>query len=151
MTKLLGIDYGTKKIGIALSDETGVFAFPHSVIKNTNFSVAQIKKVCEENNVNKIILGESLNYKGEPNPIMKEIEVFKKNLEKEIGLLVVYQTEILTTQEALRIPVKGEARGKISNTKKIKMILKEKYKKADSAAAAIILQSWIDHHKTRNI
>jgi putative Holliday junction resolvase len=148
MNRLLGVDYGTKKIGIALSDETGSFAFPHSVIECSTLSaaqtVSQIKKICEENNVKKIVLGKSINYKGEANPIMKQAENFKNTLKKATELPTVYQTEILTTQEALRIPTKKEARGNISNTKRVKMTLREKYKNADSAAASIILQSYID-------
>ena len=52
--------------------------------------------------VGKIVLGKSLNYKGEPNPIMAEIEPFKAALEKETGLPVVYENETLTSAEARR-------------------------------------------------
>ena len=129
--RLIGIDYGEKRIGIALSDESGAFAFPHSVIINCSdcaiLNVAQIKKICGENDVGKIILGESLDYKGKPNPIMKKIEKFKVLLEKEINLPVIYQSEILTTKEAERI---------IGKTKK-----------TDASAAALILRSYIDKEK----
>ena len=57
--------------------------------------------------VGKIVLGKSLNYKGEPNPIMAEIEPFKAALEKETGLPVVYENETLTSAEARR-PLGGE-------------------------------------------
>ena len=56
--RFLGIDYGTKKIGLALSDESACFAFPHSILKFTTSQVVRnIKKICDENNVTKIILG----------------------------------------------------------------------------------------------
>lgn len=124
----MGIDYGEKRIGVALSDEGGSFAFAHSVIQNcpncATLNVAQIKKICREKNVFKIILGESLDYKGQPNPVMKKIELFKKLLEKEVRLPVEYQSEILTTKEAERV------QGKI--------------KKIDASAAALILRSYIE-------
>lgn len=120
----MGIDYGEKRIGLALSDEGKNFAFPHSVIANNRNTIREIKKICEENKVDKIILGQSLDYKGQPNLVMARIEMFKKTLEKEIGLPVVYQTEILTTQEAERI------QGKTAKT--------------DASAAALILRSFIE-------
>jgi len=124
----MGIDYGEKRIGVAISDEGGGFAFAHSVIANCSkcatLNVAQIKKICQEKNVSKIILGESLDYKGQPNPVMEKIEKFKNILEKETSLPVIYQTETLTTQEAERI------QGKIA--------------KIDASAAALILRSFIE-------
>ncbi len=122
--RLIGIDYGEKRIGIALSDEQAKFSFPHSVVINNKKTMQEIKKICEINNVSKIILGQSLNYSNQPNPIMEKIELFKDSLEKEIKLPVVYQTETLTTQEAKRIQGKTE--------------------KIDASAAALILRSFIE-------
>lgn len=122
--RLMGIDYGEKNIGIAVSDEAGNFAFAHSVVLNDQKAVKKIKNICEEKDIKKIILGESLDYKGQPNPIMKKIEKFKVLLEKESGLPVIYQSEVLTTQEAERI---------IGKTKK-----------TDASAAALILRSYIE-------
>lgn len=122
--RLMGIDFGEKRIGVALSDEGGGFAFAHSVVINDKNAIKKIKKICGENNVKKIILGESVDYKGKQNPIMEKIEKFKKALEKEIGLEVQYQAEILTTQEAKR--------------------LQGKNKKLDASAAALILRSFIE-------
>src|SRR3990167_2341144 len=106
--RLLGIDYGTKRIGVALSDEKEKMAFAYGVIANHGAEKvsAEIKKICAENSVGKIILGKSLNYKGEANPIMAKIEPFKAALEKEIGLPVVYENETFTSAEARR-PLDG--------------------------------------------
>lgn len=120
----MGIDYGEKRIGIALSDEGENFAFPHSVVANDKNAIREIKKNCEKNKVEKIILGQSFNYSNQPNPVMKKIELFKNSLRKEIKLPVIYQTETLTTQEAKRI---------IGKTKK-----------TDASAAALILRSFIE-------
>jgi len=95
--RYLGIDYGEKRIGIALSDEKGKMAFAYGVIANrgTEKVSAEIKKICAENSVGKIVLGKSLNYKGELNPIMAEIEPFKTALEKETGLPLSIKTKRL--------------------------------------------------------
>jgi putative Holliday junction resolvase len=125
--RLMGIDFGEKRIGIALSDEQGSLAFPHLVIETSKNAPKIIKQICREKNVAKIILGQSIDYKGKPNPVMEEIEKFKIALEKEIGLEVIYQNETLTTQEARRI--QGDV------------------KKLDASAAALILRSFIAGRK----
>ncbi|MCX6731589.1 MAG: type I methionyl aminopeptidase [Candidatus Parcubacteria bacterium] len=124
---LIGIDYGEKRIGIALSDEQGFMAFPHSVVINDKNAIREIKKICEENRIGKIILGQSLDYSNRPNPVMKKIELFKDSLEKEINIPIIYQNETLTTQEAKRI------QGDIE--------------KIDASAAALILRSFIEKKK----
>lgn len=141
--RFLGIDYGEKKIGIALSDESAKFAFAHSVVLNTGHAkvIKEIKKICEENHVGKIVLGKSLNYKGKPNPIMKKIELFKRQLEKALGLDVIYENEVLTTAQAKR-PLYGE-RLRLPVAKKIKNTSLGR-KSADASAAALILQGFLD-------
>ncbi|MEW5907820.1 MAG: Holliday junction resolvase RuvX [Patescibacteria group bacterium] len=123
----MGIDYGEKRIGIALSDENASFAFAHNVLENNKNVIRKIKKICKENNVRKIILGESIDYNGRPNPIMEKIEKFKILLKKETNLPIEYQTEILTTQEARHF--------------------QKRSKKIDASAAALILRSFIEKKK----
>ena len=71
--RLLGIDYGHKKVGLALSDEGGRFAFPHNTWPNDKFLVGKIKELCARKDW--IVVGESLDLSGRPNPLMREIEV----------------------------------------------------------------------------
>ena len=146
--RYLGIDYGAKRIGIALSDEKGKMAFAYGVILNTGKKevVEKIKKICAGNSAGKIVVGKSLNYKGEPNPIMAEIESFKEALEKETGLPVVYENETLTSAEARR-PLSGE-RKRPPTLSKRKSPEKEKQArmKVDASAAALILQSRLDRN-----
>jgi len=144
--RYLGIDYGTKRVGVALSDENGKMAFAYGGIVNfgNKKAMADIKKICVENSVGKIILGKSLNYKGECNPIMDKIELFKIELEKEIGLPVVYENETLTSAEARR-PLSGPRKRPPVLSKRRSP---EKEKKAslliDASAAALILQNHLD-------
>ena len=144
--RYLGIDYGTKRVGVALSDENGKMAFAYGVIANqgTKKVSAEIKKICAENSVGKIILGKSLNYKGAGNPIMAEIEPFKTVLEKETSLTVVYENETLTSAEARR-PLKGlRKRPPVLRKRKSPEKEKKARMKVDASAAALILRSYLD-------
>ena len=144
--RYLGIDYGAKRIGIALSDEKGKMAFAYGVIANqgTKKALTEIKKICAENSVGKIVLGKSLNYKGEPNPIMEEIELFKIALEKETGLPIDYQNETLTSAEARR-PLEGlRKRPAVLSKRKSPEKEKKARMKIDASAAALILMSFLD-------
>ncbi|MCK6462764.1 MAG: Holliday junction resolvase RuvX [Candidatus Pacebacteria bacterium] len=144
--RFLGIDYGTKRIGLALSDEKGKMAFAYKIIGNYGAEkvLAELKKICEENSVGKIILGESLNYRGEPNPVMAEIEPFKKAMEKETGLPVEYEKEILTSAEARR-PLDGpRKRPPVLSGRKSPQKEKKLRRKIDAAAAALILRRYLD-------
>lgn len=144
--RYLGIDYGTKKIGLAISDESGRFAFAHRVIANSGEKdvLNKIAIICKENNIGKIVLGESVNYKGDPNPLMKKIEPFKLGLERAISLPVVYEKEILTTAEARR-PLEGERkRPPVQNKRRSPQKNKIAKEKTDASAAALILKIHLD-------
>lgn len=122
--KLLGIDYGRKKIGIAVSDLEGDTAFPKKVLTNDTFSLAHIAKLVQQEGVGVVVVGESTDYRGEENPIMEDIRRFSKALEEKTGISVVLEPETLSTKEAEHI--------------------QERHDKIDASAAAIILQSYID-------
>jgi putative Holliday junction resolvase len=126
--RFLGIDYGQKRVGIAVSDSEGKFAFAKAVFPNNNNLLESIKKVCDEQKIGTIVIGDSKNFKGEPNDIMKKIEPFKKELENKIGLPVFFEPEFYSSAEAERIQGRNEM--------------------LDASAAAIILQSFLDKQKT---
>jgi len=122
--RLLGIDYGTKNVGIAVGEEEHGLAFPRAVLKNDRDLIAGIRAICLVENAEKIILGESKNFKGEDNKVMKEILEFKKVLESESGLPVVFEPEFMTSAEAEHLQGKNEM--------------------LDASAAALILKSYLD-------
>lgn len=122
--RYLGIDFGSKRVGLAVSDETGQMAFPHAVIANDEKLIAEIDKIIEKEKIGEIVLGESKNFAGEPNKIMTEVEKFKKILTEKIKLKVNFESEFMTSQQAERIQGKNEM--------------------LDASAAAIILQSFLD-------
>ena len=73
----LGIDYGTKRIGVALSDEAGQFGQPHSVIKNSKAAkdevLEKILEIVKTEQVAEVVIGESKDFKGQDNAVMAEI------------------------------------------------------------------------------
>ncbi len=124
----MGIDYGTHRVGIALSEETGSMAFPREVIPNNRELLSSILKISEEENAREVVIGESLNYKGEDNKIMSGIKTLKKKLE-ESGLSVYLEPEFLTSREAERIQGKKDM--------------------LDASAAAVILRSYLERIKNQ--
>jgi putative Holliday junction resolvase len=141
--KYLGIDYGSKNVGIAVSDTDGILAFPRTVFDNDRSLLKNIKKIVEDENIERIVIGESLNFSGEPNVIMKKISPFKKKLEEETGLSVYFQTEYFTSAEADR--VQGE---NVRNVRKEDRKTKEvDLEKNDASAAALILRSYLERNK----
>ena len=121
--RVLGIDYGSKRVGLAISDENRQFALPLVVILNTSVLCAEIAKNATEHEVTEIVIGESRNYKGEPNAIFLDADSLKKQLEK-LGFKVYLELEFMTSMQAERL------QGKNSMT--------------DASAAALILQSYLD-------
>ena len=121
--RLMGIDYGTKRVGIALSDDKGMMAFPHSVIPNDAGLQKTIEKIANTEKVGMIVIGHSLGREGSPNAVHAAVEDFIQDLTLSIGLPIELEPEQYTTQEAIRF------QGKTDMT--------------DAAAASIILNSYI--------
>jgi putative Holliday junction resolvase len=125
--RYLGVDYGKKRVGIALSDERGEFALPKAVLPNDRELIKKIKEICDENGVKQVVIGESKNYKGEENAIMENIRSFADDLKGVTRLPVVFEPEFLTSAAAERIQGKNEMH--------------------DASAAALILKSYLERNK----
>ncbi|MBU1557638.1 Holliday junction resolvase RuvX [Patescibacteria group bacterium] len=141
--KYLGIDYGERNVGIAVSDEDGLLAFPKIVLDNDKNLFEKIKEIIKEEKIESVVVGESVNFSGEPNLIMKRIVPFREKLEKELRMKIHWQKELFTSAEAdqiqgspLRNVRKGERKEKSVNLKK-----------NDASAAALILRSYLDKIK----
>lgn len=125
--RLMGIDYGTKKIGLAMTDESGSMAFPHSVMPTTPDILKKIVAIIEKEKVGEIVIGHSLDRNGKPNAVHAAVEGLMLDLTLETGLPVHLQPEQYTTQAAIQL------QGKTSQT--------------DASAAALILDSFITKSK----
>jgi len=125
--KYLGIDYGTKRVGTAMSDDEGFMAFPDAVLKNDAKLLENLREKITKNNIKKVIIGESKNYKMEDNAIMEDIIDLKAVIEATMEIDVELQAEFMTSMQAEKIQGKND------------MI--------DASAASIILQTYLDSHK----
>ncbi len=125
--KFMGIDYGTKRVGIALSDESNTFALPLKTLSNSKRIFDEINDIMCDKEITHIIIGESKNFQGQDNTVMKEIKVFKENLENRFGKPVLFEPEFMSSQQASS--VQGD------------------HALLDASAAAIILQSYLDRIK----
>ena len=144
--KYLGIDYGSKRVGIALSDSGGRMAFPKKVIANRGVAtlVGEIRELCATEKVDEIVIGDSRDYHGRPNEIMKEIESFSVAVQEEIKLPLHFQLEFMTSAQAAQPSSGDKPRG---NAREKKEGLKGDAALVDASAAAIILQSFLDKKK----
>jgi len=120
--RYLGIDYGTKRVGIAVSNEDGTMAFPYSVIENTGDVVATIVAIATENQSETIVLGESKDLDWKDNPLMEDIRALRAKLEG-LGYVVILEPEFLTSHQAAQIQGEGDMH--------------------DASAAALILTSYL--------
>ena len=132
-TRILGIDYGTKRIGLAISDTDAQFGQPYSVIKNSRKNlpevISEISDILKKEEVCEIVLGESKDFKGKDNAVMPEITEFKEKLEKTLFDLsmqipVIFEPEFLTSHQAAYFQGKHDL--------------------LDASSAALILQSYLD-------
>ena len=95
MGKFLGIDYGSKRIGLALSDEEGKVAFPKTILENNSQLVEKLASFIKENDVLGIVMGESLTSTGAENEIMADVRKFAGRLGGETGLPVFSKRNFL--------------------------------------------------------
>jgi len=127
--KYLGIDYGTKHIGLAVSNEDGTMAFPIEKVSNDKMLIGNIKTLIVEKKIAGVVMGESKDFSGKENEVMLGARAFARALEAESGLTVSFAPEFLTSVEARHIQGGSD--------------------KTHSSAAAIILQSFLDRTKTQ--
>src|SRR3989344_3470577 len=121
--RYLGIDYGTKRLGVAVSDPEGKLAFPHAVLLNDSKLTAAIGELVHEKNIETIIVGDARELSGAENRITPEVEKFAEEL-KTLGIPVNMEREAWSSQEARRYSGGSRAH--------------------DASEAAIILQRYLD-------
>ena len=106
--RLMGLDYGNVHVGVALSDELGMTAYPLEVIKRKDSNklrktFARIEEIAREYNVDKIIIGLPLNMDDSESEISKTVIDFSENIKRRTGLPVELWDERLSTLEATDI------------------------------------------------
>lgn len=136
-SKIMALDYGSVRIGVAISDFLWMLAHPFTVIQNDKNINSILKKIIQENNVSLIIIGFPLNLKGEKTKKTLEVEKFANDVISNLKVEFKFWDERLTTKQAQNYNL-------ILNKSK-----KEKEKKGnlDKIAATILLQSFLESLK----
>jgi len=114
-----------------VSDENGQLAFPYAILENSKGLVGEVKAICVKEGITNIVVGESVNYEGQPNLVMEEITSFVAELREVVAIPVVYEREFLSTQQARFFQTDSTH--------------------VDDSAAAIILQSYLDRKNSKPI
>lgn len=133
--KYLGLDLGSRTLGVSTSDNTGLIATSHTVLHhNEEYDrlIQEVKKIVDELKIEAIVLGFPKNMNNTIGPKGELSLNFQKKLEQELNIPVYLQDERLTTKSATDTLIMGN----VSRKKRKKVV--------DSLAATIILQSYLD-------
>jgi len=136
--RVLAIDHGSKRMGIALSDETATIAQPLEFIPAEPFAdfLARLKQLITEKQVDQILIGMPRNMDGSYGPAALKVQEFVAVLKETIAIPIKTWDERLTSAQANRMLIQAEMR-------------RDKRKqRVDAAAAAILLQSYLDSRIT---
>jgi putative Holliday junction resolvase len=135
--RILGLDVGDKRIGVAISDPLGITAAGLETVRRTNSQadLACVQKIAERHGAVQIVIGLPLNMDGSTGEQAEKTKAFGRKLARVTGLPVVYEDERLSTISAIRtLTLQGKKTG-------------HKKELVDMQAAAIILQKFLDRHE----
>lgn len=131
--RLMGIDFGEVRIGIALSDPLQIISQPYRVIPNDDDTISEIKNIIKSEEVRKIILGLPLNLDGEDTKKTLEVREFSEVLKNNVDIPVIFWDERYTTVEANE------------ELKHMGYGIAESRKVIDKVAASIILKNYMEN------
>ncbi|HEX5063621.1 MAG TPA: Holliday junction resolvase RuvX [Kofleriaceae bacterium] len=139
--RVLGLDVGSKTIGVAITDEVGIAAHPLRVLerKGTDADVSAIQTLVAEHDIRQIVVGMPFELSGKVGHRAKRVQEFANALQAKLGDAVKLheQDERFTTAEAERVLLDAD----LSRQKRKQVI--------DQQAAALILQAWLDGQRPR--
>lgn len=136
--RILGVDHGEKRIGLALSDPTATIASPFKVIEHTSrlMDAAQVASLAQENDAGLIVIGQSFDEEGKPNLAGRRAAKFAAALQEQTQIPVVLWDESFSTRDARAARIElGVSRKKRSGHQ-------------DALAAVVILQSYLESQRT---
>jgi putative Holliday junction resolvase len=137
--RILGVDFGDRNIGLALSDVLGLTAQPLSMYRLTNRDDADrrfFRDLVAKQAIEEIVVGFPLRMDGTSGTRAEKTRIFARWLEKTVGLAVVFWDERLTTHQALRVVHEQKVR------------VKAKKSVINQISAVIILQSYLDSKRS---
>ena len=134
-TRLIGLDLGSKRIGVSICDERQSIATPFKTIDKINTSnlIDELKEIIKENNIKGIVIGNPINMDGSSGSSAQSVKDISINISKSIDLPICLWDERLSTVGAFNL------------SKQLDVNISKKLKKIDENAAAFILQGAIDY------
>ncbi len=135
MPKVLGLDPGTKRIGVAISDDEHRYAFPRETIAiaNAEEALPAIHAVCRAESVDLIVIGLPLDQQGRSGKAAEQVKLFGELIQTQLDIPVTYQDERFTSQESDTLLSQRNPRPRNKGLR-------------DRSAARIILQTYLDSH-----
>jgi len=134
-SRILAIDYGRKRIGLALSDELGATAQPLATLqrRNRRNDMLRLREICAKHGVARIVVGHPLHITGEAGEMAVEAERFAARLSNELGIETELLDERLTSWEAKQTMAETKSRSR------------RKEGSVDAIAAAVLLRDYLSH------
>ncbi len=133
--RILALDYGHKRLGLAVSDELQLTVQPHRVYYRVNRreDFRFLRQIVRSLGVRRIVLGRPVHIDGERSEMTDEVENYAVRLRKELGIEVVLQDERLTTWEARQLQTAKRSGNE--------------FDPVDALAAAVLLRDYLEHHR----
>ena len=141
MDRIIGIDYGRRRVGVAVSDPLGIFASALETVQSAKI-IEYLKKYAENENVVRFVVGYPVNMDGAPSEAAKDVDVFLKQLAKTFpDVPVTLEDERFTSVLAHRAMIDGGMKAKDRRDKE----------SVDKISAAIILQGYMDRNSSSSL
>lgn len=139
MNRIIGIDYGRKRVGVAVSDPLRIFASALETVHSAKI-IEYLKKYTATENVERFVVGYPMNLNNRPAEAAKDVDIFLKQLTKNFpSIPVTLEDERFTSQIAMRAMIEG---GVKKSERRVKGAV-------DKVSAALILQSYLDRNANK--
>ncbi len=138
LQRILGIDFGTTRIGLSLSDPLQILAQPYDTLKNDSHLIARLAEIAKQEEVSLIVVGMPLNLKGEKGKKALEVDLFVGRLKENLSAEVIVWDERFTTVMAHQTLRRMGTKKRDRETNKGRI---------DAMAASLLLQSYLDSRK----
>jgi putative Holliday junction resolvase len=135
--RAMGLDVGERRIGVAIADELGMIASPHSVVERRDGDLRQLRDLAQVNRIDRIVIGLPVGMSGREGPQAATVRDFASRLQKELhpSIEIIFWDERLTTAVAERA-----LRDRPARDRRLKGTV-------DAMAASVILQGYLDAKK----
>jgi len=136
MPRTLGVDYGERRVGLAVSDELGMLALPLDIlpVQSSKQVIRDVLRLCQEKQVSVIVVGLPLNMNGSRGPAVEAVERFVQELRRQGDLPVEVWDERMSSRLVERMLIDAD----VSRSRRKGLV--------DKLAAQVILQSYLDAH-----